>query len=172
MGLGNHHKDKAVQILADHGIVNPEPRKWYNQQTWLDSFKEFSGSFHPNTLTYLGRKIPENSKFPPEIRDISLALQSIDWSYHLHHRIEGVPLFNYATGIMKEGIGHYLFEQTSPKKVVMICNDPYPCDFDKGIIDAIAFRFRPNGSTPRVTHENSDHCRTNGNDSCTYTIEW
>ncbi len=39
IGLGNH-KGKALDVLAGHGIVNPEPRKWYSQQAWLDSFKE------------------------------------------------------------------------------------------------------------------------------------
>jgi hypothetical protein len=171
LGLGNH-KDMALKVLESHSIVNLEPRKWYSQQAWLDSFKELAKIFHPNTLTYLGRKIPENSNFPQEFNDISLALQSIDWAYHLNHRIDGVVLFNYASGVMKEGIGHYLFEQTDPHKVILKCNTPYPCDFDRGIIDAIAFRFRPPGTTPRVIHDDASRCRKNGEDSCTYVIEW
>jgi hypothetical protein len=158
-GLGNH-EESALKVLAGFGIVNLEPRKWYSQQAWLESFKELVKSFHPNTLAHLGRKIPENSKFPPEINDIGLALQSIDWAYHLNHRIDGVVLFDYSTGIMKEGIGHYSFEQTSLQKAVIVCNNHYPCDFDRGIIDSIAFRFRPTGRIPRVMHD----------DSCTYSI--
>jgi hypothetical protein len=169
--LGNH-REKAVLILEEHGITGLEPRKWYSQQTWLDCFKLIVAPFHRNTLTLLGRKITENAIFPPEINVIGLALQSIDWAYHLHHRLDGVVMMDYVSGKMHEGIGHYYFEETAPNKAVIICNDPYPCDYDRGIIDSIAFRFRPNGSHPKVTHDSADHCRNNGGDFCTYIVEW
>ncbi len=169
--LGNY-REKAQAVFLNHGIDSLEPRKWYPQQAWLDGFKELAGSLHANTLAVVGRKIPENASFPPEINEISLALKSIDWSYHLHHRIEGKALFNYATGEMQEGIGHYSYEKDGTNRIIMTCTSPYPCDFDRGIIDSIAFRFRFPGTMPRVTHARPDQCRNTGHNSCTYTVEW
>ncbi len=169
--LGSH-REKAQAVLQKHGIDSPEPRNWYPQQAWLDGFKELAGSLHANTLTFVGRKIPENAVFPPEIKEISLALKSIDWSYHLHHRADGKPLFNYATGEMLEGIGHYLYEKNGNNRIIMTCTSPYPCDFDRGMIDSIAFRFRLPGTMPRVSHAQPDQCRDTGHDSCSYIVEW
>lgn len=169
--LGNH-REKALAILSRHGIDNLEPRCWYAQQAWLDVFRELTGSMHANTIAFVGRKVPENVNFPPEIKEISLALQSIDWSYHLHHRADGVVLFNYATGEMREGIGHYSYEKIGNNRITMVCNNPYPCDFDRGMIDSIAFRFRLPGTTPHITHAEPDLCRKKGHDSCTYIVEW
>lgn len=29
----------ALQMLEVNGTINPQPREWYNQKVWLDSFK-------------------------------------------------------------------------------------------------------------------------------------
>jgi hypothetical protein len=55
----------------------------------------------------------------------------------------------------------------------MVCTNPYPCEFDRGLIDATALRFLPSGvGDIRVTHEASDHCRKTGDDFCTYRVDW
>jgi hypothetical protein len=171
-GMGSL-KAKAIEILETHGIKDPKPGQWYLQQAWLDSFRSIAKNYRPITMVCIGRKIPANAIFPPEINTIEKALQAIDVAYHMNHRIDGQPLFDPGTGIMREGIGHYLFKSLGPNKAAMTCDNPYPCDFDRGIVDEMAFIYKPDASTKvTVTHANSGLCRNEGGDHCTYFVEW
>jgi hypothetical protein len=153
-------KMAALKILAANGIVDPKPGTWHKQQSWLDAFKAISEQVGASTLFTIGLKIPENAIFPPDIDSLGKALPAIDAAYHMNHR--------------NGEIGHYNFERTGPKSVKMVCDNPYPCDFDRGIITAFCNRFLPKGSTIKaiVTHDNSQPCRKNGANSCTYLITW
>lgn len=54
----------------------------------------------------------------------------------------------------------------------MVCENPYPCDMDLGLIEAIADRFRP-PSVLRVRVEHSPgKCRKSGGKMCEYQIHW
>jgi hypothetical protein len=69
-------------------------------------------------------------------------------------------------------IGRYGFTKTAERKGVMDCRNPYPCDFDQGILEAIVRRFMPAGSVPTIRHDASKPCRAKQGDSCTYQISW
>ncbi|MBN1588084.1 MAG: hypothetical protein JW888_01060 [Pirellulales bacterium] len=166
-------KTRALKILAENGISEPVAGKWYPQQAWLDSFRIISQTIGSVTLAAIGRKIPENAHFPPGLDSIEEALKSIDVAYHLNHRLGTERLFDPRTGKMKEGIGHYGYEKVEKNKVKMVCNNPYPCDFDRGIIEAMAIRFKPSGCLfLQVKHDDTAPCRKKGADSCTYYVEW
>lgn len=166
-------KDRALKFLGENGIVDPEPGKWYSQQAWLNAFKTISEATGEFTLFNIGKKIPENAQFPPEINDIFKALAAIDVAYHLNHRLNGEILFNPKTGEMKEGIGHYHFARETDRKIRLVCANPYPCDFDRGIIEAMATKFKPaNTSVVIVKHDDTQPCRKKGDDSCTYLVSW
>lgn len=157
-GMGGF-KQQAFKILADKGIDNPQPGKWYLQQAWLDAFKEIADTIGKRVLFEIGKKIPENAQWPPEIDDINKALASIDVAYHMNH---------------KGGeIGHYSYKQTSENSGVMVCDNPYPCEFDRGIVTSMAREFKPESSM-RVTvkHDEAAPCRDKGAESCTYLISW
>ena len=82
-------------------------------------------------------------------------------------------LFDPKTGRMREGIGHYVYEAAGDRKLKMTGHNPYPCEFDRGIIEAMAKRFKPAGAAlVRVKHDDSAPCRKTGADSCTYWVEW
>lgn len=171
-GMGSL-KTTAYQILENHGISNPVPGKWYLQQAWLDSFKVIARTYRPVTLICIGRKIPENAIFPPEINTIEKALAAIDVAYHMNHRIDGQPLFDPSTGVMREGIGHYQFQSLGANKAAIICDNPYPCDFDRGIVDEMAFMYKPASSRGvTITHTDDALCRNHGGEVCTYIVEW
>ena len=43
-------KVRALQILTECGITNPENEKWYSQTSWLNAFKIISESIGSSTL--------------------------------------------------------------------------------------------------------------------------
>ena len=107
------------------------------------------------------------------IRTVEAALLSIDVAYHMNHRLNGELLYDARNGIMKEGIGHYGFEKISPRSARMVCVNPYPCQFDRGIIEATAEKFKPvDSALVTVRCDGTRLCRDGGADSCAYLIEW
>lgn len=73
---------------------------------------------------------------------------------------------------MSEGIGHYVFSKPGDREAKMVCQNPYPCDFDRGIIEGMARKFRPTGSTVQIAHNDAAPCRKKGAQSCEYIIKW
>lgn len=171
-GMGTF-RSQSLRILKENGIDNPQPEKWYSQQAWLDAFKEIHDHVGEKTLYSIGKSIPENAKFPPEIDDIHKALAAIDIAYHMNHRINGTVMFNPATGSLTEGIGHYTYKKIDDHHVKMICNNPYPSEFDRGIIMAMAEKFKPSSAKRiRVELDPDQPTRIKGDDSCTFDVSW
>jgi len=156
-GMGSFAQT-ALATLDRHGIKSPNVAGWYPQRQWLAAFQEIAKSIGPRTLFQIGQSIPDNAKFPSGIKSVEKALGSLDAAYHLNHR--------------GGEIGHYTYKQTGPKSGVMECRNPYPCDFDRGIVEAIVRRFAGTGSFPKVAHDAAKPCRTKQGESCTYLISW
>src|SRR5262249_48864316 len=143
--------------------------KWYPMSTWVNAMHAIVEEVGPTTAFMVGRRVPEFATLPPQINDVLSSLHAIDGGYHLNHRREGTVMFDPQKGVMLEGIGHYACEAEPEKhRARMICDNPYPCDFDRGIITAFAARFEP---TAAVTHE-AGACRKNGDASCIYLVQW
>jgi hypothetical protein len=161
MGAMASSRKMALKILEDNGIIEPQENGWYSQQSWLNSFREISDKIGPRTLFLIGKRIPKNAKFPPDIDNLQKALLSIDKAYHMNHR--------------GGEIGHYHLEEFDQESryAKMICTNPYPCDFDRGIIDQMCQEFKPAGvGLPTIVHDDAQPCRKNGDESCTYNISW
>jgi len=151
----------GIKLLETNGIVSPTRDKWFNQQAWLDTFKEIGSKFGSNTLIEIGKNIPNAADFPSEIKNLETALKSIDVAYHMNHR--------------KGDIGFYklISFELSAKKAIMECKNPYPCFFDKGIIISMSRKFIPNGATQiDVNLDKTKKSRIDGADSSTYIISW
>lgn len=152
-------KSKAIKILSENGINDPKPGNWYNQQAWLNAFKAIAEQIGSSTLNAIGQKIPENAKFPPEINDIHKGLAAIDIAYHMNHR--------------NGNIGNYKYDKINDKSVKITCTNPYPDEFDKGIIVAMTRRFKPAGVTNvNVKIDESQPTRTKGADSTIFLVTW
>ncbi|MEL7001960.1 MAG: hypothetical protein AAFN93_04400 [Bacteroidota bacterium] len=165
-------KNIALRILWENGIEVPKANQWYSQQRWLDCFKELSCNVGPNTLFGIGLAIPDNAIFPEDIDSIQKALESIDVAYHMNHRLHEKILYDSLSGEKLVGIGNYKYEETGQYSANIICDNPYPCEFDKGIITTMARRFRPKGAKLIIKHRDELGCRKHGHDSCTYTVTW
>ena len=122
-------------------------------------------------LNSIGRAIPEHAQWPPHVKVIKDGLGSIDVAYHLNHRIDEEVLFDTQTGSMKEGIGHYHFRDKGDNAALMVCDNPYPCAFDLGIVQAVAEKFQQPGEHPNVEH-GPGACRKAGSTACTYLVSW
>ncbi len=155
---GMWFKETALRILGKHGIEHPQPGTFYPEQDCLDAFKEIYEKYGPTTLREIGKRIPANATLPPEIDSIDKAMPRIDAVYHMQHP--------------GGEIGHYTYLKTGERCAKMVCNNPYPCDFDHGIIHAMALRFMGGGSFPKVVHDDTQPCRKTGGESCTYLITW
>jgi len=161
----------AEKMLRDEGIDDPRPGEWYSQQAWLNAFKAVADKVGVLTLHKIGTSIPDNADWPPEIEDIHGALASIDVAYHLNHRKHGTILMDMGTKTMREGIGHYAYTRTDDGSGTMVCENPYPCDFDMGIVEATARKFHTPGAPINVAHEGGS-CRKKGDEACTYLVSW
>ena len=151
-------KEVGRKILAEHGLQNAQAGQWYPQQAWLDAFQAIATKVGAGTLTAIGKTIPENAKWPPQVDTLEKALASIDVAYHMNHR--------------GGDIGSYKFESTGPKSGKMICRNPYPSEFDQGIISATARKFAPKGTLPMVKLDETAPTRKKGADACTFLITW
>lgn len=148
-------------ILEAHGIINPVAGRWYSQQAWLNAFKELSENFGDHVLFRLGGIIPDHAAFPPGIDTLAQALKSIDQAYHMNHRGGEIGSYRLIKFNEKE------------KKAVMVCQTPYPSEFDRGIISAVLQMYGPASSDSLVVHlDASKASRTKGNHSCTYKLFW
>jgi hypothetical protein len=157
-GMGSF-KHTALSVLSENGIKDPKPGQWYSQQKWLDAFRNIAETIGPSTLFSIGLKIPENAQFPPEIDSIEKALSAIDVAYHMNHQ--------------GGEIGHYKFISIGIRSGKMVCENPYPCDFDRGLIEAMARRFKQKDAVRvKVEHDDKAPCRKRGANSCTYKISW
>ncbi|MGD9158627.1 MAG: hypothetical protein PVG39_09490 [Desulfobacteraceae bacterium] len=148
---------KALQVLKKNGLTDIKPEKWYSHQSLLNAFKQIAETVGPHALYSMGTKIHENAKFPPGLDSLEKALESIDIAYHMNHR--GGEIGNYK--LYKSPDGGFYFK----------CNNPYPCEFDRGIIEGLARKFTTEGHFIKVKHDDSAPCRDRGDDFCTYYIE-
>jgi hypothetical protein len=159
-----------VQTRDATGALTVDPNAWYPIEDTLLAHKKVDSLLGGRGLEKVGSFIPQHAVFPPDIDNIHSALRSIDIAYHMNHRKDGEPMFNPATGALLEGIGHYGFKLVEGKReIVMVCDNPYPCRFDLGIIKGMAHRFEPRAT---VTHDTSTACRQKGAATCTYVVTW
>lgn len=170
-------KKSAEKLMIENGLGEMrgtdfwlDPTNWYSLDKWLKVFELVSKDIGDTSLFMSGRCIPKNAKFPPWVKDIESALKSIDIAYHMNHKKSGKEMFDPNTGKMLEGIGHYGYEKIPNKNMIIsICNTPYSCEFDRGILIGLASKFEIRAA---VTHDKSKPCRKSGSESCTYIITY
>lgn len=166
----------ANQILSEEGVgaddgmgqlLMPEG-SWPQLRRFLKGMQRIEKEVGAKVLMDSGQTVLRYADIPPTIVDIYSALSSSDIAYHMNHRRNGKPMFDPATGQMEEGIGHYLYRgKPGDTRLEIITDTPYPCSFDRGVVQGMALRFKP---TAIVTHGPS--CRNKGAASCTYAVMW
>lgn len=161
-------KDTRLEILKNNNIDINNSDNWFFQQDVLNAFKDIATRLGNMNLFVIGKAIIDNVKFPL-IENLEKGLSSIDIAYHLTHRLDGKVMFDNISGKMTNGIiGNYKLTMFDENKRIaeMVCDTPYPSEFERGIITQILRNFKPVGARENVeTHINID-------ESCTYNISW
>lgn len=150
--------DAAIPVMEKHGFYPVQEDGWYNQQAFLDMFRELKiGSFL--NLVAIGMSIPDFAVWPPEITTVHAALSSIDVAYHMNHR--------------NGEIGSYQYTPVGEREGVMVCNNPYPSDFDYGLVYRTVQKFREDRSSGiTVKRDDTIPNRKTGDNTCVYHITW
>jgi hypothetical protein len=167
----------AYKRLLNHGIgtmkgkdVVIDRQAWYPIESWLAAFDGFATSVGPRALLQIGQNVPKHAALPPGINDIHGSIAAVNVGYHMNHRKKGKLMFDPTTGQTTEGIGNYGYTAVpGERKIISVCENPYPCEFDRGILMAFSQRFE---KAARVSHDERAPCRRNGGKSCTYVINW
>ncbi|MEO1646646.1 MAG: hypothetical protein AAFR67_15760 [Chloroflexota bacterium] len=151
-------KDMVKDISKKHGIDLNHDYETIMQQVELDILRDLSEVGHFNMVA-AGIKIPETAPFPPDINDVHSALASLNMAYQMN--------------VQGENIGAYVYERLGERKAKMTCNNPYPSDFDYGILYGLAKRFQDDSSNNiTVTRDDTKVNRKSGGDTCEYIVEW
>lgn len=152
-GLGR----RAIPILERYKLNDLQREHWYPQQAWLNAFRDISQNGFAD-LVMIGMKIPDEAVWPPVVKTVHDALASINSAYQMNHR--------------GGEIGGYFYKQVSEQQGLMFCENPYPSDFDYGIIYRTAKKFAPPKSHISVYLDKEKLSRKQGADACTYHILW
>ena len=165
-------REERLEILRRFNI-DLGTKEWFYQQDWLDAFKNISDNLGSMNLYMMGKAIVDNAKFPP-MNNLKEALNSINVAYHMNHRFDGNVMFDPTTGKMMHGIGDYTLVEfdEAKRKGVFLCSNPYPSDFDAGIISQVIRRFKSMGSLEKVELDKTKETRKEGGETCTYLLSW
>ncbi len=159
-GLGVF-KAKALVMLKEHGIDNFQSDKSYSLFGWINTVHAIGREVGSFTLNNVGRKIPDKAIWPSEIKDIHAAEASINVAYKMNITGENP----------KADVGSYHYVKLSENSCRLICDNPFPCDLDQGIIEGIANKFQLPGQIVKVVHEEGS-CRKSQGKSCSYLVSW
>lgn len=158
LSVTNSLGDTSIPVMEKHGFYPLQEDGWYNQQAFLDMFRELKSNNFLN-LVAIGMSIPDFAMWPPEITSVHAALSSIDVAYHMNHR--------------SGEIGSYHYTPTGDREGIMVCTNPYPSDFDYGLIYRTVQKFRDaDSATITVKRDDIVQNRKTGGDECVYHIEW
>lgn len=162
--------DEGLGTPTSQGLVGLDPEGWYSQQSLLLCLRQIRKELGDGLLMRIGMAVPRIVSPAEGIHDIRGAIKYVDVAYHLHHRKNGRPMLDLETGRMEEGIGHYGYEPVpGQRKIFCLCETPYPCAFDQGLLLAMAHRYE---SSARVTHDDRSCRKKRDEQHCTYVVTW
>lgn len=165
----------VTKYLVQSGILSGKQSQidrtaWYPLDKWLAVYHSIAKDVGVNSLYTIGKKVPEYVDIPPHVTDIRSLFATLNIAYHVGHRKNGVIMFDATTGKTLDGIGKVTCDAPKDeRKLTLTFENPYPCEFDRGLIHAFAMRFE---AAARVVHDAAAPCRKKGGRTCTYVVSW
>lgn len=145
---------RGEELLAEQGISSVVADGWYPLGGFLAALESISRGIGPHTLFQIGRQIPDYIFLPARVNSFEDTCAAFDSAFHLNHR-----------GGDAGGIG---YQVTGSRSATIITSTPYPCDFDRGVIQGFFQRFMD--SRVSVVHDAQRACKALGGASCTYQV--
>ncbi|WNG29329.1 hypothetical protein F0U62_39055 [Cystobacter fuscus] len=156
---GEAVRPEVKRIMAAHGFTATTIQPWYPLPDFLRCLEDIQTHVGRFSLRAIGQQLPRYTVFPPHITSFETALILVDEAYRMNHRGPG-------------NIGGYHHEPVDGHAARMRCDNPYPCEFDQGLLEALHMRFAHPGSLRlRITH-GPGGCRALGDAACTYHLKW
>ncbi|ELZ06350.1 hypothetical protein C482_00970 [Natrialba chahannaoensis JCM 10990] len=146
---------QVTHKLAEYGLEEIEAEEWYSLAIPLAMLYDMRDEYGETRMRNMGQNVPQHVEFPPDLTEPENALRGINQAYTQNHR--------------GSEIGTYEFQQEGDNEGVMICETPYPCEFDKGLIKGVAKKFSDSYVT---VEEIGDQCRSDGGQRCKYHVDW
>jgi hypothetical protein len=103
-------------------VADLRPDNFVLVQRWLDALKEIQNTVGPGVVRTVGAHIVANADFPPQFETVEAVLLALDAIYHLNHKGE---------------VGHYRTTAREDGAIVVVCETPYPRDFERGLVEGI-----------------------------------
>lgn len=141
--------------LARYGVEDVQPEEWYPLKAALAMLYDMREEYGAASMQTMGRSIPQHVEFPPDLTGVEEALRSVDAAYHQNHR--------------GGAIGSYEFHKDGRGEGRMVCENPYPCELDQGLIQGVAREF---ADSFVEVEEVGDTCRAEGGRRCEYRVDW
>jgi hypothetical protein len=147
-------RKRGEAILADHGITEIDVALWYPLRAYVASLRTIGQKMGPNTLLQIGKQIPNHIPLPPGLDTFEKVAGSFGPAFDMNHR--GVP---------PRAITH---EMTSDRSALITTGTPYPCEFDRGVIQGFFQKLL--GTRVTVTHDEAGGCKNDGSQTCTHLV--
>lgn len=146
-------------VLRHLGIteLDRSPNATYSVARYLGAMRELQDQFGTDFLFKVGTFIFENDVRPPGLDSIEAAMSVTNDRYYSNHQnAEGK-------------IGGYYWTKTGERAGKLVCDSPYPCAFDHGLLASTCKRI---SQTAKVSHDEAGPCRHKTGEQCTYLVEW
>lgn len=144
-------REAARTALAERGIEAPGAERWYPVSDYAAALEELASDLGPAGLRCVAVATPWVTSLPTA--SVPAALGAIDAGYRRSHRGDA---------------GGYSFRQIGAADGRIECDTPYPCAFDRSVVEGAADRV----ADGFVCLNEVGACRETGEDRCTYELTW
>jgi len=148
-------------ILKANGVFVETPEEWYPMQLGLDICREIQDTVGPHTMFSIGKKAGELRQFSDKVSTLPEALGSLDEAYKASHRGGSVGFYELVS------------EDMAARKIEFKAHNPYPDEFDRGILMSVARKFKPaNAMNIEVNRKEGVPSRMEDKDFTIFVITW
>ena len=143
--------------MIEEGIGTKDlvDQNYYPASGFLTALNKIGEKIGAASLMKVGSKIMESAVWPPNVTNLEQGLASINEAYKMNHRPND-----------PKKIGEYQFKKIKDAEYEIHCTNPYPCDFDQGLVMGVAKRF----NSKAVVLHSQESCRKKGQDQCIYKV--
>lgn len=145
-------RESAQTILQRHNFDAPDTDTWYPLAEYVAAIEAIDKLVDDQAVHALGQRIARAVTFPADTTDVPAALSALDDVFGAQHRGDA---------------GDYSFRQIGAEDGRIECQTPYPCAFDRGVVEGAA-----------VAHADGFVCVTEvgackpDDGRCTYDVSW